>query len=183
MNRITEMLHDPQSYLANIHPTSFCCNLDQWLEVMNAYQQGTFKYYTTLPTDSLMLWSKHIREAEEYGFDLLYNNCIDLGKQVREILKILGYHSLAADSYASPTVIVCYTPSSSINMVQEMKKYNLQIAGGVPLMLGENFNSPSCTFRIGLFGIDKLMHIPEHIAPLRNALSGIMKQCQTQEHQ
>ena len=33
---------------------SFCCNLRQWITVMDTYEAGKAKYYTTLPTDALV---------------------------------------------------------------------------------------------------------------------------------
>ena len=42
---------DDKSQPAN---NSFCCNLRQWIGVMDEYDAGRCKYYTTLPTDALV---------------------------------------------------------------------------------------------------------------------------------
>jgi aspartate aminotransferase-like enzyme len=148
---------------------SFCCNLDKWIDVMETYEKGNFKYYTTLPTDALITWSYNIKEAEEYGFDKLKNNCIELGKKIRTLFYNKKYKSISIDKYSSPTVIVLY--SSNIDMVNEFKKHNIQIAGGVPLMLNEKINTKLNTFRVGLFGLDKLKNINQTVKNLENVLN------------
>ena len=60
-------------------------------------------------------------------------------------------------------------------MVELMKEAGLQIAGGVAFKLGEDafdppLTSKACTFRVGLFGIDKLRNIDECVARLEAAL-------------
>lgn len=147
---------------------SFCCNLDKWIDVMETYEKGNFKYYTTLPTDSLNIWKKNIKEAEDYGFEKLKKNCYELGKKIRTLFYNKKYKSISIDKYSSPTVIVLY--SLNLDMVNEFKKYNIQIAGGVPLMLDEKINTKLNTFRVGLFGLDKLKNINQTVKNLENVL-------------
>ena len=48
----------------------------------------------------------------------------------------------------------------------------LQIAAGVPLALDEGADFR--TFRIGLFGLDKLMNVDRTVASFERALDGLM---------
>ncbi len=132
--------------------TSFCCNLGKWLDVMDAYENGGFKYYTTLPTDALMAFQKSIEETWNFGVDNAKRNTEILGTLIREEMKKHGLVSVATDEYSSPTVVVVYC--DKVDIVNAFKNHGLQVAGGVPFMCGEPDGIK--TFRIGLFGIDKL---------------------------
>jgi aspartate aminotransferase-like enzyme len=145
--------------LSNHNELSFCCNLKKWLEVMEEYDKGKFKYYTTLPTNSIMEWYNILKEANNYGFDKLKKNCKFLGIRITNILLSKGFKRVTSLNFHSPSVIVCYTEKS--DMVKKFKDNRLQIAGGVPFMLDEEsiLDARKYTFRIGLFGLDKIKDI------------------------
>lgn len=94
---------------------------------------------------------------------------ISLGQQVRDHFKNEGYVSVAADSCAAPTVVVVHSKNPSANMVAEFKAAGLQIAGGVPFKIDEP--EGVSTFRIGLFGLDKLKNVPRTLKAFQDALS------------
>lgn len=142
--------------------TSFSCSLNKWLEVMEKYEGGGFMYYTTLPTDALMAFRKVMVETrDELGIEKAKENAIKLGGLVREAMAKYNMPSAAAPGFEAPTVVVCY--STSAQMVPKFKAEGLQIAGGVPFKCDEPADIK--TFRIGLFGVDKLKN-PERTAEI-----------------
>jgi len=146
----------------NSTSTSFACSLNKWLEVMEKYEEGGFMYYTTLPTDALMAFRKVMIETrDELGLDKAKENAIKLGGLVRQAMAKYNMPSAAAPGFESPTVVVCY--STSDQMVPKFKAEGLQIAGGVPFKCDEPADIK--TFRIGLFGVDKLKN-PERTAQI-----------------
>jgi aspartate aminotransferase-like enzyme len=151
---------------------SFCCNLNQWLTVMETYVNGGFKYYTTLPTDALTKFRDVMMETKEFGYDNATAAAWSLGTQVRATLAARGYSSVAAPDFASPGVVVSYAPSA--DMVARFKAQGIQVAGGVPFKINEP--AGLITFRIGLFGLDKLKNIPLTLRLLEEALDGMPKQ-------
>jgi aspartate aminotransferase-like enzyme len=154
---------------------SFCCNLKKWLEVMEEYEKGNFKYYTTLPTDSIMEWFNILKEADNFGFYNLKENCKFLGIRITNILLSKGFKRVTSLNFHSPSVIVCYTDIE--NMVDKFKQNRLQIAGGVPFMLDEEkfLDSKKCTFRIGLFGLDKIKNIHPIATHFEKTLNKLME--------
>lgn len=135
-------------------PTSFCCNLSKWLTVMQKYEAGGFMYYTTLPTDSLCAWAKVMKDLKsKMGFQKAQAAAEKMGALVRASCEKRGLKSVAAEGFKAPTVVVSY--SSIPDVVPGFKKVGLQIAGGVPFMLDEP-QGLTPTFRLGLFGIDKM---------------------------
>ena len=163
---------------------SFCCNLRQWLDVVEKYEGGGFKYYTTLPTDALMTFRNVIKETEAFGIAKTKAEMLRLGQSVRDALKKRGFKSVAADGFAAPGVVVVYDnedrESRGTSMIARFKSAGIQIAGGVPFKLGEdNFDTPlnsrACTFRIGLFGLDKMMNVDECVRRFETALDKAMK--------
>jgi len=155
---------------------SFCCNLKQWLSVMDAYVAGGAKYYTTLPTDSLMRFRNVLLETEKYGFEKVKNNMWELGKRIRKVLESHGFKSVSAAKVQSPGVVVSYSPYEG--MYAAFKQENLQIAGGVPFKLGEEklgIDARKQCFRLGLFGLDKMKNIPEVVRIFEEALGNILK--------
>lgn len=153
--------------------TSFSISLNKWLEVMEKYEAGGFMYYTTLPTDALLAFRKVMIETrDELGLDKAMENAKILGSLIREIMKKNDLKSVAPTGFEAPTVVVCY--SESAEMVPKFKAQGLQIAGGVPFKCDEPANLK--TFRIGLFGIDKLKN-PERTAAIFEAkLQAIMNE-------
>jgi aspartate aminotransferase-like enzyme len=161
---------------------SFCCNLAQWLVVMEDYENKEkkgpgFKYYTTLPTDAIMQFRDRILETKKIGYEKTQANMEELGRRVRAELAQRGFKSVAADGWGAPGVVVVYSHIEAA--VAKFKGAGLQIAGGVNWMLGqEKWASPidptTMTFRLGLFGIDKVQNVDECVARLTKAVDGIL---------
>mmetsp|Transcript_58637 Transcript_58637/g.186938 ORF Transcript_58637/g.186938 Transcript_58637/m.186938 type:complete len:93 (+) Transcript_58637:188-466(+) len=83
------------------------------------------------------------------------------------MLTARGYKSVAAEGFKAPGVVVSYTPDPKI--VAKMVEQGLQLAAGVPLMIGEAA-PPSARFRIGLFGIDKVYDAKTTVSRLEAAI-------------
>ena len=138
---------------------------------MRAYENGGHAYHATLPTDALRKFRDTMAETRDYGFDRVMQEQWELGRKVRELLEERGFRSVAAEGFQAPGVVVCYTDDPEIQNGRKFLEQGLQIAAGVPLMCdeGEEYRS----FRIGLFGLDKL-HDPERsVANLEEALNRI----------
>ena len=136
-------------------PSSFAVDLVKWHSVMEAYLNGDHMYHTTMPTNAIRTFRDVVFETEDFGLAHAEDSCWRLGRGVRSILADNGFPSVAADGFHAPGVAVVYAPDRSF--ADKFKAVNLQIAGGVPLMIGEP--KPFNTFRIGLFGLDKLQHV------------------------
>ncbi|WP_353192339.1 aminotransferase class V-fold PLP-dependent enzyme [Pandoraea pnomenusa] len=152
--------------------TSFACDLKQWLQIMEAYEKGGFAYHATMPTDSLTTLRDVIKETEAYGFDKVQAEQIELGKRVRELLKSKGFKSVAAEGFEAPGVVVSYTDDDGIRSGKKFADAGLQIAAGVPLRVDEPEDFK--TFRIGLFGLEKLHDVDSAVNRLAKALDGIV---------
>jgi len=150
---------------------SFCCNLKKWCTVMDKYTGGGFMYYTTLPTDSLMAVRDAMKETRNYGFEKAKQDAFVLGARIREVLEKNGFKSVAAEGFKAPSVVVSY--SSKSGMVGRFKSQGIQVAGGVPLKLGETFNAREICFRLGLFGLDKFGNIDKTVSTFEAALKKI----------
>ena len=137
--------------LNNTQSSSFTLDLSKWCDVSSSYQDGGFMYHCTVPTDSLLEFKRNIDETLEYGLDKCHENANILGNEMRHLLESKGYHSVASNDYKSPTVVVSYCDD---NMVPSFLNQGIQVAGYVPFMLDEPLGLN--TFRIGLFGLDKL---------------------------
>ncbi|QEM82463.1 aminotransferase class V-fold PLP-dependent enzyme [Halomonas binhaiensis] len=149
--------------------TSFSADLRKWLEIMEAYEHGGHAYHATMPTDSLHQLRDIMQETANYGFDRVMEEQWALGHRVREVLAEYGYSSVAAEGFEAPGVVVSYCSDSQL--VAKFAAAGLQVAAGVPLMCdeGENFQ----TFRIGLFGLDKLHNLERSVANLKAALNQV----------
>jgi len=156
---------------------SFVANLKQWMSVMDAYTAGGAKYYTTLPTDSLMRFRDVLLETEEYGLEKSRQNIFELGDRIRDVLEQNGFKSVAANHVKAPGVVVSYSPFEG--MGGKFKDEGMQIAGGVPFKLDEDtkygVNARKQCFRIGLFGLDKLQNIDTCVSQFELALKNIIK--------
>lgn len=150
---------------------SFACNLRQWVGVMKKYENNGFKYYTTLPTDALRQFHCAMMETKNLGWDNSKEKLLSLGKQIRSVLTTKGFVSVAAEGFQAPGVVVSY--ANSKNMCASFREVGLQIAGGVPFKLG--YQPPTPTFRLGLFGVDKIADIPKCVSSFSNALDDIIK--------
>ena len=151
--------------------SSFACDLKKWLHIMQAYENGGHAYHATMPTDALLVLRDVMQEAERIGFEALKTAQIQLGRDVRDLLAEYGYASVAAADFAAPGVVVCYTDNADIHTGKAFARHGVQIAAGVPLQVGEPAGFQS--FRIGLFGLDKLQNRARTVASLRQALDEI----------
>jgi aspartate aminotransferase-like enzyme len=152
--------------------TSFACDLRKWLQIMEAYESGGHAYHATLPTDALAQLRKVMQETAAYGFEKVRDEQIELGRRVRELLARKGLRSVAAEGFQAPCVVVSYTEDPEVQSGRKFLGLGLQVAAGVPLQCDEGDDYSS--FRIGLFGLDKLHHIERTVSHLDDALSRIV---------
>jgi aspartate aminotransferase-like enzyme len=152
--------------------TSFACDLGKWLEIMQAYDKGAHLYHSTMPTDALATCREVMKETESYGFEKVRAEQQELGDRVRALLAGKGIKSVAAPGYEAPGVIVCYTDDADISNGSKFAAQGMQIAAGVPLMCDEPEDFR--TFRIGLFGLDKLHNAERTVGALDKVLSEIL---------
>ena len=138
--------------------SSFACDLKKWLQIMESFESGGHAYHATMPTDALAAMRDVMLETEAYGFARVCHEQQELGRRVREALESHGYPSVAAEGFKAPGVVVSYTSDPDIQSGKKFLAVGLQTAAGVPLQCDEppDFRS----FRIGLFGLEKL-HNPE----------------------
>ena len=152
--------------------TSYACDLRKWLQIMETYEGGGHAYHATLPTDALTRLRDVMRETQQYGFDKVRDEQQQLGDRVRAMLVRKGIKSVAAPGFQAPGVVVSYTADAGLQSGKKMLEQGLQIAAGVPLQCDEGADFQS--FRIGLFGLDKLHHIERTVQSLEEALSHIV---------
>lgn len=152
--------------------SSFACDLKKWLQIMQAYEQGGHAYHATMPTDALARFRDVMSETKDYGFQTLRTQQLELGHRVRTLLAEKGFSSVAADGFEAPGVVVCYTTDSEIRSGSKFAAKGLQIAAGVPLQCDEP--SDFQTFRIGLFGLEKLRNLDRTVNILKQALDEIL---------
>jgi aspartate aminotransferase-like enzyme len=152
--------------------SSFALDLRKWLQIMEAYEQGGFAYHSTMPTDALTRLRDVMLETAEYGFDKVRAEQQELGDKVRALLVSKGFRSVAAEGFQAPGVVVSYTDDDAIQSAQKFVQAGLQIGAGVPLQCDEPLDFK--TFRIGLFGLDKLHNVERTVANLTKALNQIL---------
>ncbi|MGI9249032.1 MAG: aminotransferase class V-fold PLP-dependent enzyme [Woeseiaceae bacterium] len=157
--------------IATTTSSSFACDLKKWLEIMSAYENGGHAYHATMPTDALVQFSDSMKETEEFGLEKSRIAQQELGYRVRSLLSDRGFKSVAAEGFQSPTVVVCHTDDVAIQNGSKFAAQGLQIAAGVPLMCDEPADYRS--FRIGLFGLDKIGNVDRTVANLKQALDVI----------
>ena len=138
--------------------TSFACDLKKWLQIMEAFESGSHAYHATMPTDALAVMRDVMLEMETYGFDKVCREQQELGRHIRQLLVSQGFPSVAAAGFQAPGVVVSYTTDPDIQSGKKFLAVGLQTAAGVPLQCDEGPDFR--TFRIGLFGLEKL-HNPE----------------------
>ncbi len=152
--------------------TSFACDLKKWLQIMQAFENGGHAYHATMPTDALTTMRDVMLETEAYGFAKVCEEQLELGQRVRELLESRGFPSVAAEGFQAPGVVVSYTTDPNIQSGKKFIAAGLQTAAGVPLQCDEGPDFR--TFRIGLFGLEKL-HNPERTAAnLAKALDSVL---------
>ncbi len=152
--------------------TSFAADLKKWLQIMETYEAGAHAYHTTLPTDALTKTYAVMQETRQYGFSKVRAEQQALGDAVRRLLVERGFKSVAAAGFQAPGVVVSYTDDAGIQSGKKFMAVGLQTAAGVPLMCDEG--ADFMTFRIGLFGLDKLHNTERSVAPIAHALDEIM---------
>jgi aspartate aminotransferase-like enzyme len=148
--------------------SSFACDLKKWLQIMEAYESGAHMYHTTMPTDALARLREVMKETQAYGFAKVKKEQQDLGNQVRNLLESRGFQSVAADGFQAPGVVVSYTQDADIHNSKKFLSLGLQTAAGVPLQCDEP--KDFMTFRIGLFGLEKLHNPSRSVQHLAHAL-------------
>ncbi|SIQ83925.1 aspartate aminotransferase [Aromatoleum tolulyticum] len=151
--------------------TSFACDLKKWLQIMEAYEKGGHAYHATMPTDALTALRDVMLETEAYGFDKVKAEQQELGRRVRTLLAARGFRSVAAPGFEAPGVVVCYTDDPEIQSGRKFIAQGLQTAAGVPLQCDEPADFRS--FRIGLFGLDKLHAVERSVKSLEQALDAL----------
>ena len=148
--------------------SSFSMDLKKWLQIMESYENGTHSYHTTLPTDALARLREVMQETRAYGFEKVRAEQIELGVQVRTLLESRGIRSVAAEGFKAPGVVVSYTTDTGMHNSKKFLAVGLQTAAGVPLQCDEP--ADFMTFRIGLFGLEKLHNVDRTVSHLAQAL-------------
>lgn len=156
----------------NTESDSFSLDLKQWLTIMRAYENGGHAYHATMPTDGLRQFRDTINEAKKIGFEKLCAAQWELGNKIRDALGEKGFKGVAAKGYRAPGVVVCYTEHDDIHKGKAFAEAGMQIAAGVPLKVGEPDSFK--TFRVGLFGLDKLTDIDSAVEHFETALEKVL---------
>jgi aspartate aminotransferase-like enzyme len=151
--------------------TSFACDLRKWLQIMEAFENGGHAYHATMPTDALAAMRDVMLETEAYGFARVCEEQKELGRRIRKLLEDRGFPSVAAEGFKAPGVVVSYTTDPDLQSGRKFLAVGLQTAAGVPLMCDEppEFR----TFRIGLFGLEKLHNPERSVDNLAKALDAL----------
>ena len=156
--------NDALALLENTTSNSFACDLKKWHSIMQAYLNGGHAYHATMPTDALTAFRDTMLETKEYGFAKVKAEQIELGQKARAMLESKGIKSVAAEGFKAPGVVVNYTTEASMQNGSAFAAQGMQAAAGVPLMVDEPADFK--TFRIGLFGLDKLHNVDRTVANL-----------------
>jgi len=157
--------------------TSFACDLKKWLQIMEAYEAGGHAYHATMPTDALKRLCAVMLESQVLGFDRLRQAQAELGRKARAMLSRHGVQSVAAAGFEAPGVVVSYTQDPEVQSSKKFLAQGLQTAAGVPLQCDEG--ADFMTFRVGLFGLEKLLHVDRTVSLLEGALDQIMPAART----
>ena len=153
--------------------SSFACDLKKWAEIMNAYENGGHAYHATMPTDGLVQFDAVMQETKAAGFDKVKAAQQELGARIRTILASKGIKSVAAEGFEAPGVVVSYTNDPSFQNGSKFAAHGMQIAAGVPLQCDEP--ADFSTFRLGLFGLDKLTDVDAAITRFEETLSKVLR--------
>ncbi len=158
--------------LENTNSNSFAIDLKKWYSIMQAYENGGHAYHATMPTDALRAFRDTMLETREYGFEKLREAQWALGNGVRAMLAEKSVKSVAADGFGAPGVVVSYTSDPEIKNGSKFAALGVQIAAGVPLACDEP--EGFSTFRLGLFGLDKLYDVPATLGRLEAVLNKVL---------
>lgn len=151
--------------------TSFAMDLKKWHQIMQSYENGSHAYHATMPTMALLDLHQTMLETRQRGFEVVREQQFELGRKVRELLVSRGFPSAAAPGFEAPGVVVSYTTDPDIQNAKKFIEHGIQSAGGVPLMCDEP--ADFCTFRIGLFGLDKWANVDRSVGHLSQALDAM----------
>ena len=151
---------------------SFAIDLKKWYQIMQAYENGGHAYHATMPTDALRAFRDTMVETKEYGFDKLRDAQWQLGNEVRAYLKGKGITSVAAEGFGAPGVVVSYTDDPAVQNGSKFSALGMQIAAGVSLACDEPDDFR--TFRLGLFGLDKLYDVDGTMTRLTKVLDQVL---------
>ncbi|MBC7705849.1 MAG: alanine--glyoxylate aminotransferase family protein [Rhodoferax sp.] len=157
--------------------SSFACDLRKWLQIMETYEAGGHAYHATMPTDALTVLRGVMQETRRYGFEKVRAEQQALGDRVRALFVSKGLRSVAAPGFQAPGVVVSYTEDPEIQSGKKFLGQGLQTAAGVPLQCDEGADFQ--TFRIGLFGLEKLHDIDRTVRQLETALGQILPASQS----
>lgn len=152
--------------------TSFAADLRKWLQIMETYEGGGHAYHTTMPTDALARTRDVMLETRAFGFAKLRDQQQQIGQRVRAMFARHGIRSVAAEGFQAPGVVVSFTDDDGLHSARAFIAEGLQTASGVPLMCDEGADFK--TFRVGLFGLEKLDHVERSVANLEQALVRIL---------
>jgi aspartate aminotransferase-like enzyme len=151
--------------------TSFACDLKKWLEIMQAYERGGHMYHATMPTDGLLRLRDALHESQRAGLPELRRAQLELGARIRASLERAGFASVAAEGWQAASVVVSYTRDPEIASGKKLRDLGLQVAAGVPLACDEPASFR--TFRVGLFGLDKLQNVDRTVSTFEAALARV----------
>jgi len=151
---------------------SFAIDLKKWHDIMQIYENGGHAYHATMPTDALRAFRDTMIETRDYGFEKLREAQWELGHAVRAMLADKGVTSVAAEGFGAPGVVVSYTEDPDIQNGSKFAAQGMQIAAGVPLACDEPEGFR--TFRLGLFGLDKLYDVPGTVSRLKIVLDKVL---------
>jgi aspartate aminotransferase-like enzyme len=151
--------------------SSFAADLNKWLQIMQAYENGAHAYLATMPTDALVRFRDSLLETRQIGLELMRDRQWELGNKVRALMAAKGFASVAAEGFAAPGVVVSYTTDPDVHNGKKFIAQGLQTAAGVPLMCDEPADFR--TFRVGLFGLDKWQNVNQTVAYLEQALNSL----------
>lgn len=158
--------------MADTASDSFAIDLKKWSQIMDAYEGGGHAYHATMPTDGLRAFRDTMLETKNFGFAKLKDAQWELGNAVRAVLAEKGVKSVAAEGFGAPGVVVSYTDDPAIQNGSKFAAEGMQIAAGVPLQCDEPDDFR--TFRLGLFGLDKLYDVPATVARLQTVLDRVL---------
>lgn len=151
---------------------SFAIDLKKWRSIMAAYEGGGHAYHATMPTDAIVGMRDAMFETRAMGFAEAKAAQWALGRAVRAMLTERGVLSVAAEGFQAPGVIVSFTEDPLVQNGAKFRELGMQIAAGVPLQVGEG--AEFRTFRLGLFGLDKLADVDATVARLRRGVEAVL---------
>ena len=161
-----------EARLAETTSNSFVVDLKKWRAIMEAFEKGGHAYHATMPTDAIVGFRDAMLETKAMGFAEAKAAQWALGRAVRAMLAAKGVPSVAAEGFQAPGVVVSFTTDPDIQNGSKFKALGYQIAAGVPLQVGEG--AEFRTFRLGLFGLDKLKDVDATVARLKTALDQVL---------